>query len=157
MVQNCISDPNLAKNLLLISCGDILLWFRYSLDRKKYSRKCKNGGVWNQSQAKIECKIDGKIHKHDCFLFAIKVKYDNPLQTINQLNETVKILQSIIATKNGTITALKQAINERSNVNNSPAVPKLVFFVPSSDELNQQQGRVVKFRKNPYYFKFRRN
>ena len=33
------------------------------LDRKKYSRKCKNGGSWSQSKANVKCEKDGKIKK----------------------------------------------------------------------------------------------
>ena len=78
------------------------------------------------------------------------------MQTINQLNETNKILQNNIATKDATITELKQALNDRSNVTILPAESSLVIVVPSSDELDHNNGKVVKIKQNFYYFILRR-
>ena len=79
------------------------------------------------------------------------------MQTINQLNEKIKILDSHIATKDATITALKQALNDGSNVTTVPEESSLVIVVPSSDELDHSNGKVVKIRQNSYYFTLRRN
>ena len=42
------------------------------------------------------------------FSLVIKVEYDDLMQTINQFNETIKILQNNIVTKDATITALEK-------------------------------------------------
>ena len=75
--------------------------------------------------------------------FAFKVEYFN-LHTINQLNETIKILLSKMATKDATIEALKQAINDRSNAFVSSTEPSMVIVVPSSDQINYHRGKVEK-------------
>ena len=66
------------------------------------------------------------------------------MQTINQLNETNKILQNNIASKDATIIALKQELNDNSNVTILPAESSLVIVVPSSDELVYHRGKAVK-------------
>ena len=72
------------------------------------------------------------------------------MQTINQLNETNKILQNNIALKDATITALKQAFNDRSNV--TTVEPSLIIVVPSSDELDKNYGKAITFKQDSYYF-----
>ena len=84
------------------------------------------------------------------------MEYDNLMATIKHLNETNKILQNNIATKDATITELKQALNDRSNVTILPAESSLVIVVPSSDELDHNNGEVVKIKQNFYYFILRR-
>ena len=84
------------------------------------------------------------------------------MQTINQLNEKIKILQSdlqqsnkTIAAKDAAITSLEQAMNERSNVTTELSV---VIVIPSSDEVDHLEGKTVKIkRKSLYYFTLRRN
>ena len=95
---------------------------------------------------------------------AIKVEYDNLMQTINQLNgtinelnKTIHILQRNITTKDATIIALKQTIDDLSNETISPTVPPMVIVVPSSDEINNHRGKVLKITQNLYFFKLRRN
>ena len=77
--------------------------------------------------------------------------YDNLIQTINQLNETIQILQRNVAKKDETIMALEQAINDRSNVTKSPTEISMVIVVPSSDEIDHHGGKVVKFKQFPYF------
>ena len=71
---------------------------------------------------------------------------DYLLQTINQLNETIKILQRNIVTKDATILALKQAINKCSSVTIPPTQPPMVIVVPSSDEIDQHRGEVAELK-----------
>ena len=59
-------------------------------------------------------------------------------ETINQLNETIRILQSNIASKDSLIIALKKAINDCSNVTVSP----IVISVPSSDEMDHFRSKI---------------
>ena len=56
------------------------------------------------------------------------------MQTINQLNEQIQILQ-----------------------NSDLAHLSMVIDVPSSDEIDHNQGKVVKTKQNLYYFNERRN
>ena len=56
------------------------------------------------------------------------------MQTINQLNEQIQILQ-----------------------NSYLANLSMVIDVPSSDEIDRNRGKVVKTKQNPYYFNERRN
>ena len=65
------------------------------------------------------------------------------MKTINQLNEKIQILQSNIATKDATIIALEKAINDRSNLTNSPTELSMVIVVPSSEEIYHQGGEAV--------------
>ena len=53
-------------------------------------------------------------------------------------------MQSNIVTKDATILALKQAINECSSVTIPPTQPPMVIVVPSSDEIGQHRGEVAK-------------
>ena len=64
------------------------------------------------------------------------------MQTINQLNETIRILQSNITTKDTTIKSLEQELNDCSNVTILPEESSLVIVVPSSDELDHHPGKV---------------
>ena len=64
------------------------------------------------------------------------------MQTINQLNETIRILQNNIATKDATIKALEQELNDCSNSTILPAESSLVIVLPSSDELDHHPGKV---------------
>ena len=100
---------------------------------------------------KEESKVDF-LSPNLTFLFAIKVEYDNLIQTINQLNEKIQILQSdfqilqsesnkTIAAKDAAITSLEQAMNERSNVTTELSV---VIFIPSSDEIYHHGSKVIK-------------
>ena len=57
------------------------------------------------------------------------------METINQLNETIRILQSNIATKDARIKALELELNDPSNAS-------LVIVVPSTDELDHHPGKV---------------
>ena len=75
--------------------------------------------------------------------------YDDLRQTINQLNEKIQILQSDIATKDAAITSLEQAITERSNVTKELS---MVIIIPSSDEIDHHGGKIVKIKRNSYYF-----
>ena len=72
------------------------------------------------------------------------------MQTINQLNETIQILQSIIVTKDATILALKQAINESSNVTILPTEPTAVIVVPSADEIDYHRSKFTKIKFLPF-------
>ena len=85
------------------------------------------------------------------------MEYDNLMATIKHLNETNKILQNNIATKDATITELKQALNDRSNITILPSDPSLIIVVPSTDALDQNNGKAIKFKPNLYHFIFRRN
>ena len=77
--------------------------------------------------------------------------YDYFIQTINQLNDTIQILQRNVAKMDETIMALEQAINDRSNVTKSPTEISMVIVVPSSDEIDHHGGKVVKFKQFPYF------
>ena len=72
------------------------------------------------------------------------MEYDSLMQTINQLNETIQILQSNIVTKDATILALKQAIDDRTNVTILPTEPSMIIVVPSSDEIDHHRSKVAK-------------
>ena len=72
------------------------------------------------------------------------MEYDSLMQTIYQLNETIQILQSNIATKDATILALKQAIDDRTNVTILPTEPSMIIVVPSSDEIDHHRSKVAK-------------
>ena len=87
------------------------------------------------------------------------MEYYNLMQTINQLNETIQILQSNIATKDAAITALEQAIDENSNLTILPTEVSMEFeiVVPSLDEIDHYGGKNVKIKQNSYYFKLSRN
>ena len=63
------------------------------------------------------------------------------MQTINQLNEKIRVLQSNVATKDATIKALIQELNDRSNATILPAESSLVVVVPISDELDHDPGK----------------
>ena len=87
------------------------------------------------------------------------------MQTINQLNEKIQILQSdfqilqsesnkTIAAKDAAITSLEQAMNERSNVTTELSV---VIVIPSSDEIDHHGSKVIKIKWKSYYFTLRRN
>ena len=64
------------------------------------------------------------------------------MQTINQLNETTRILQNNIATKDATIKALEQELNDCSNATILPEESSLVIVVPTSDELDHHPGKI---------------
>ena len=85
------------------------------------------------------------------------MEYDNLMQIINQLNETNKILQNNIATKDAAITELQQALNDCSNVTTLPAESSLVIVLPSSDELDYNNGKVDKIKRNFYYYTLRQS
>ena len=72
------------------------------------------------------------------------MEYDSLMQTINQLNETIQILQSNIVTKDATILALKQAIDDLTNVTILPTEPSMIIVVPSSDEIDHHRSKVAK-------------
>ena len=102
---------------------------------------------------KEESKVDF-LSPNLTYLFAIKVEYDNLMQTINQLNEKIQILQSdfqilqsesnkTIAAKDAEITSLEEAINERSNVTTELSV---VIVIPSSDEIDHHGSKVIKIK-----------
>ena len=74
------------------------------------------------------------------------MEYDN-LQSIKQLNETIQILLSNIATKDAAIEALEQAINDRSKVTISPTEQSMVIVVPSSDDIDHHRGEDEKINK----------
>jgi len=78
------------------------------------------------------------------------------IQSLNQLNEVIKILQSDIDTKDAAITSLEQAVNECPNIKTDIS---MVIVIPSSDEIDQHGGRVVKItvKISCYYFTLRRN
>ena len=57
------------------------------------------------------------------------------MQTINQLNETIRILQTNTAAKDARIKALELELNDPSNVS-------LVIVVPSTDEQDNHPGKV---------------
>ena len=76
------------------------------------------------------------------FSLAIKAENDHLMQTINQLNETIRILQNNIATKDATIKALEQELNDCSDVTILPEESSLVIVVPSSEEIDHHPGRV---------------
>ena len=63
------------------------------------------------------------------------------IQTLNQLNEVIKILQSDIDTKDAAITSLEQAVNECPNIKTDMS---MVIVIPISDEIDDHGGRVVK-------------
>ena len=71
------------------------------------------------------------------------------MATIKYLNEANKILQNNIATKDALITALEEALNDRSNVPTLPEELSLVIVVPSSDELDDNNCKGVKINKDP--------
>ena len=75
------------------------------------------------------------------FSLSIKDEYDHLMQTINQLNEKIRILQNSVATKDETIKALEQELNDCSNKTMLPAESSLVIVVPISDELDHDQGK----------------
>ena len=132
----------------------------HTLDRKKYSRRCKKGGIWSQSKAKVKCEKDGKINKFDGTLFVIKDEFDDLMKIINQLTETNQFLQNNIAKKNATIIALEEAMNDCSNATISTTEvpePPMIIVVPSSAEINRHRSKVAKITRNPFYFTFRRN
>ena len=79
------------------------------------------------------------------------------MQTINQLNETIRILQSNIATKDATIKALEQELNDCSDNKILPEESSLVIVVPTSDELDHHPGKIGLSKQNPFYFTLRRN
>ena len=72
------------------------------------------------------------------------------IQTINQLNETIQILQGIVATQNATILELKQVINDRLNVTVIPTEPTEVILVPSADEIDRHRSKFAKFQRIPF-------
>ena len=72
------------------------------------------------------------------------------MQTINQLNETIQILQGIVATQNATILELKQVINDRLNVTVIPTEPTEVILVPSADEIDHHRSKLTKFQRIPF-------
>ena len=63
------------------------------------------------------------------------------IQSLNQLNEENKILQSDIDTKDAAITSLEQAVNECPNIKTDMS---MVIVISSSDEIDHHGGRVVK-------------
>ena len=80
-------------------------------------------------------------------------------QLINQLNEKIKILESdlqqshtAIVTKDAKITSLEEEMNKPSNVTTELSI---VIVIPSSDEIDHHEGKVVK-KRNSYYFTLRR-
>ena len=73
------------------------------------------------------------------------MEYNNLVATINQLNETNKILQNNIATKDRTITELKSALTILPE-------PSLVVVIPSSDELDHNNGKENQIKQYSYYF-----
>ena len=70
------------------------------------------------------------------------------MQTINQLNLKNQILHSKMVEKDATIIALKQAINNCSNITTPPMPAPMVIFVPSSDDIDQHRGKVAKTKRN---------
>ena len=71
--------------------------------------------------------------------FAFKAEYDNLIQTLNQLSEEIKILQSDIDTKDAAITSLEQAVNECPNIKTDMS---MVIVIPSSDEIDDHGGKI---------------
>ena len=78
-------------------------------------------------------------------------------ETINEMNKTIQILQCYITTKDATIQTLEKTIDDLSNETISPTEPPMVIVVPSSDEINNHRGKVLKITQNLYFFKLRRN
>ena len=74
-------------------------------------------------------------------------------ETIIKLNETIRILQSNMASKDALIIALKEAINDCSNVTVSPTV----IAVPNADEIDHFRSKVTKLKHNRPHSIFRRN
>ena len=70
------------------------------------------------------------------------------MQTINQLNLKIQILHIKMVEKDATIIALKQAINECSNITTSPMPSPMVIFVPSSDDIDHHRGKVAQTKQN---------
>ena len=66
------------------------------------------------------------------------------MQTINQFNKTIQILQRKIAIKDATILALQQTIHESSNITILPTEPSTIILVPSSDEIDHFRSKVAK-------------
>ena len=75
------------------------------------------------------------------FSLSIKDEYDHLMQTINQLNEKIRILQNSVATKDETIKALEQELNDCSDNKILPEESSLVIVVPSSDDLDHHPGK----------------
>ena len=75
------------------------------------------------------------------------------MQTINQLNEKIQILESdlqqsrkAIATKDEKITLLEEAMNKPSNITTELSV---VIVIPSSEDIDHHEGKVVKINVIP--------
>ena len=68
------------------------------------------------------------------------------MQTINKLNETNQVLQSNIAIKDATIKKLQETIKKLSNDTISATELSMVIIVPSSDEIDNRGGKVVKLK-----------
>ena len=63
--SKCYIDCNDAFRLSKSNnCINVFKFLIHTLDRKKYNRKCKNGGIWSQSKAKVKCEKDGKVNRH---------------------------------------------------------------------------------------------
>ena len=71
------------------------------------------------------------------------------METIKHLNEQNMMLQNNIVTKDATITTLEQALTDHSIVTTLPAEPSLVITVPSSDELDHNNGKVINLTRIP--------
>ena len=69
------------------------------------------------------------------------------MQTINQLNLKNQILHSKMAEKDATIIALKQAINECSNITTPPMPLPMVISVPNSDDIDHHRGKVAQTKQ----------
>ena len=65
------------------------------------------------------------------------------METIKYLNEKNMMLQNNIVTKDTTITTLEQALTDHSIVTTLPAEPSLVIIVPSPDESDHNNGKVI--------------
>ena len=68
------------------------------------------------------------------------------MQIINKLNETNQVLQSNIAIKDATIKKLQKTIKKLSNETISATDLSMVIFVPSSDEIDHHEGKVVNLK-----------
>ena len=79
--------------------------------------------------------------------FNILVRYENLMQTIDQLNETIQILNSEIAIKDATMKKLQERINIRSNETIASTELSMVIVIP--DKIDHHGGEVVKIKQNP--------
>ena len=59
-----MDSDQVSREIVVYVCSiRLLAYLILTSDRENYSRRCKIGGIWSQSKAKIKCEKNGKIHK----------------------------------------------------------------------------------------------